>query len=149
MEFKFRLLSIGLGHLQPRSPSRNVVALDIYSFVTSLAPEVVVKSAVLAPLFCITTLTKLDISSNSIQEFEQDIVNGYQGAEGSLNVELGFVVPFTTVIEDFLKSKSQEGVRVLLLIWDDPTYFKKHLGFGFIIVPELHCLRKISWTTKE
>ncbi|KAF9608365.1 hypothetical protein IFM89_009484 [Coptis chinensis] len=67
MEFKFRLLSIGLGHLQPRSPSRNVVALDIYSFVTSLAPEVVVKSAVLAPLFRITTLTKLDISSNSIQ----------------------------------------------------------------------------------
>ncbi|KAF9593883.1 hypothetical protein IFM89_025817 [Coptis chinensis] len=68
MEFKFRLLSIGLDHLQPHSPSRNVVVLDIYSFVTSLAPEVVVvKSAVLAPLFRITTLTKLDISSNYIQ----------------------------------------------------------------------------------
>ncbi|KAF9619173.1 hypothetical protein IFM89_005727 [Coptis chinensis] len=51
----------------PRSPSRNVVTLDIYSFVTSLAPEVVVNSAVLAPLFPITTLMKLDISSNSIQ----------------------------------------------------------------------------------
>ncbi|KAF9615292.1 hypothetical protein IFM89_022619 [Coptis chinensis] len=51
----------------PRSPSRNVVAIDIYSFVTSLAPEVVVNSAVLAPLFPITTLMKLDISSNSRQ----------------------------------------------------------------------------------
>ncbi|KAF9600048.1 hypothetical protein IFM89_002521 [Coptis chinensis] len=51
----------------PRSPSRNVVALDLYAFVTSLAPEVVVNSAVLAPLFRITTLTKLDISYNSIQ----------------------------------------------------------------------------------
>ncbi|KAF9605584.1 hypothetical protein IFM89_017927 [Coptis chinensis] len=47
--------------------SRNVVALNIYSFVTSLAPKIVVNSVVLAPLFPITTLTKLDISSNSIQ----------------------------------------------------------------------------------
>ncbi|KAF9619391.1 hypothetical protein IFM89_006578 [Coptis chinensis] len=37
--------------------------------------------------------------------------------EGGVPYEYGKYV----TIEDFLKSKSQEGVRVLLLIWDDPT----------------------------